>query len=110
MRAGTKEEKIAEEVEDARFPSPPHASPRVRERGRRGRGKEGTRERPRRGREGEREEREGRDSPRCYLATEVISVMRRREERRRGSPLRLGKEKLKREREKSRDFSSHLSS
>ena len=32
-----------EEVEDARFPPPPRACPRVRERGRRGRGKEGTR-------------------------------------------------------------------
>ena len=32
------------EVEDVRFPPPPHACPHVRERGRRGRGKEGTRE------------------------------------------------------------------
>ena len=43
MRAGPQEEKSAEEVEDARFPPPPRACPRVRERGMRGRGKEGTR-------------------------------------------------------------------
>ena len=43
MRAGPQEKKSTEEVEDARFPPPPRACPRVRERGRRGRGKEGTR-------------------------------------------------------------------
>ena len=60
-------------------------------------------------REGRERKREGRNeretgdmkrsSPRGYLSTEVISVARRHEERRRGLPLRLEKEGLRRETE-----------
>ena len=91
--------KSAEEVEDARFSPPPRACPRVRERGRRGRGKEGTRGSSRDGNNFRRE----RD--RVCMRARARAREREREKKRRERTRERKEERKEKREEKARENS-----